>query len=164
MAARTAVVVSRAVRELSQAEVSALCDRSLLQRYVEADDQAAFAALVARHSKMVLGVCKRVLPSDQDAEDVCQAVFLILARKAPGARWHASVGNWLYATARKVARNARRAAARRAAREGRAARPESVAPADTMTGRELAAVLDEELDKLAPRATASRWSSVTSKG
>jgi RNA polymerase sigma factor (sigma-70 family) len=151
MAARTAVVVSRAVRELSQAEVSALCDRSLLQRFVEADDQAAFAALVARHSKMVLGVCKRVLPTDQDAEDVCQAVFLILARKAPGTRWQASVGNWLYTAARKVARNAHRSATRRAAREGRAARPELVAPADPMTGRELAAVLDEELDNLAPR-------------
>ena len=151
MAARTAVVVSRAVRELSQAEVSALSDRDLLQRFVEADDQAAFAALVARHSKMVLGVCKRVLLTDQDAEDVCQAAFLILARKAPSNRWRASVANWLYTTARKVARNARRAETRRAVREGRAARPESVAPADSMTGRELAAVLDEELDKLAPR-------------
>jgi len=151
MAARTAIVVSRAVRELSQGEVAALSDRSLLQRFVEAADQAAFAALVARHSKMVLGVCKRGLPTDQDAEDACQAVFLILARKAPGTRWQASLGNWLYTTARKVARNVRRAAVRRAAREGRAARPESVAPADSMTGRELAAVLDEELDNLAPR-------------
>lgn len=151
MSARTADVVSRAVRELSEAEVSALCDRSLLQRFVEADDQAAFAALVARHSKMVLGVCKRVLPTDQDAEDVCQAVFLILARRAPSTRWQASVGNWLYTAARKMASNARRAATRRATREGRAARPELVAPADSMTGRELAAVLDEELDSLAPR-------------
>ena len=61
------------------------------------------------------------------------------------------MANWLYATARKVARNARLAAARRARREGAAAVPEAVPPADAMTGRELLAALDEELDRLPPR-------------
>jgi protocatechuate 3,4-dioxygenase beta subunit len=61
------------------------------------------------------------------------------------------VANWLYTTARRIASNARLAAQRRAKREGRAAVPEAVAPVDQMSGRELLAALDEELDKLPPR-------------
>jgi hypothetical protein len=49
-----------------------------------------------------------------------------------------------------VARNARVAAQRRARREGQAAVPEAVEPVDEMTGRELLAALDEELDRLPP--------------
>src|SRR5262249_50803175 len=61
------------------------------------------------------------------------------------------IANWLYATARRVSRNARVAVDRRTKREGRAAVPESVTDLDRMTGREAFAVLDEELDRLPPR-------------
>lgn len=47
-----------------------------------------------------------------------------------------------------MAQNARRAAQRRARREVRTATPEAVQPVDQLTGRELLAMLDEELDKL----------------
>jgi RNA polymerase sigma factor (sigma-70 family) len=100
---------------------------------------------------MVLGVCRRALPSVADAEDACQAVFLLLAQKAARVRWRSSVAGWLYTAARRVARNARVSAKRRARREARAAVPEAVAPVDTMTGRELTAVLDDELCRLPPR-------------
>jgi RNA polymerase sigma factor (sigma-70 family) len=84
----------------------------------------------------------------QDAEDACQATFLILSRKADSGRWQPSVANWLYLTARRVARNARVAAERRAKHEGRAAVPEAIEPIDHLTGRELLEVLDAELDRL----------------
>jgi RNA polymerase sigma factor (sigma-70 family) len=116
-----------------------------------AGDQAAFAALFRRHAGMVLGVCRRVLAGEQDAEDACQATFLLLARKAKSGRWQPSVANWLYLTARRVARNARVTAERRARREQVAAVREVVQPMDRMTGRELLAVLDEELERLPPR-------------
>ncbi|QJW99923.1 sigma-70 family RNA polymerase sigma factor [Frigoriglobus tundricola] len=93
-------------------------------------------------------MCRRALPA-ADTEDACQAVFVVLARKAAG-RWQPSVANWLYSTARKVCRDARRAAGRRAKREGRAAIPEAVSPADQMTAGELFAALDDELDRLPP--------------
>lgn len=147
MATRAAAILIRAARS-GAVELS---DGELLTRYVEMADQAAFATVIGRHSAMVLGVCRRLLPSSADAEDACQAVFLLLARKAKSTRWQPSVANWLYATARKVAQNARLASARRCRREGVAAVPESVAPADRMSGRELTATLDEELDKLPPR-------------
>src|SRR5262245_31024997 len=91
-------------------------DRDLLRRFADAGDQAAFAALVARHTGMVLGVCRRALSHPQDAEDACQATFLVLARKAKGSRWQTSVANWLFTTARRVAHNARVAAQRRTRR------------------------------------------------
>jgi RNA polymerase sigma factor (sigma-70 family) len=144
MSTRAASVVGRVVR----ANPPAVSDRELLRRFVAEGDQAAFAALVRRHAGLVLGVCKRALTNDQDAEDACQAVFVVLARKAATGRWQSSIANWLYAAARKVSRNARVAAQRRARREGRAAVPEAVTDLDRMTGREAFAALDEELDRL----------------
>ncbi len=126
-------------------------DRDLLTRYAESGDQTAFATVVSRHAATVLGVCRRVLHSQADAEDACQAVFLILARRVGTVRWQASAANWLYTTARKVALNASKAAARRARRELQAAVPEEFCDVDQMTGRELLAALDEELERLPPR-------------
>ena len=148
MAKRTAAVLSRAVRAANPSGVN---DRDLLLRFADDCDQSAFAAVVQRHSGMVFGVCKRVLHSPADAEDATQAVFLVLAKKAKVTRWQASAANWLHTTARKVARNARLATERRTKREGAAAVPEAVLAVDTMSGRELLAALDEELEQLPPR-------------
>src|SRR5262245_34919058 len=123
-------------------------DQELLRRFADSGDQSAFETLVRRHSALVLSVCRRSLANIQDAEDACQATFLILARKARGNRWQPSIVNWLFATARRVSRDLRRSAQRRSKREGKAAVPESVLPVDRMTGREMLAVIDEELDRL----------------
>jgi RNA polymerase sigma factor (sigma-70 family) len=145
-------VLKQAIRTVeARVDHSGVSDRELLLRFAAGQDQAAFAALVRRYSGMVLGVCRRALPSVQDAEDACQATFLVLARKAANEQWRQSLANWLYTTARRVAANARRAAERRARREGKAAVRDVVQPADQMTGRELLAALDEELDRLSPR-------------
>ena len=139
------------VRTLAGANHAALCDRDLFARFAAEGDQSAFAAVAARHTDMVLGVCRRMLVNQQDAEDACQAAFLLLARKAGRVRWQASVANWLFVAARKVANNARLAAARRRKREAAAAVQELTEPVDGLTGRELAAILDEELENLPPR-------------
>jgi RNA polymerase sigma factor (sigma-70 family) len=151
MAKRAAEAVIQVVRSAANATGAGLSDRDLLRRFGEGNDQAAFAAVVRRHAGMVLGVCRRALRNAQDAEDACQATFLVLAQKAKRTRWQPSIANWLYTTARKVARNARLAAQRRSRRESRAAVPVAVHPVDRMSGRELLAALDEELDRLPPR-------------
>lgn len=123
-------------------------DRDLLHRFVEHRDGGAFAVLVRRYSATVMGVALRVLNNRADAEDVSQATFLLLARKASGVAWRESVAGWLYEVAYRLALRARRAAARRAAGEERVAPkapPDAVAE---VTLLELQQALDEELARL----------------
>src|SRR4051812_2125078 len=100
--------VNRVIRTAADRERAAATDRDLLRRFADDGDQAAFEAVVRRHTGLVLGVCRRALANAQDAEDACQATFLILARKARAGRWQPSVANWLFATARRGARDLRR--------------------------------------------------------
>ncbi len=96
-------------------------DRRLLQRFVKDHSQEAFAALTARYVSLVYAVCRRELEDVGDAEDVTQAVFLILARKAPSLGRSVVLSGWLFQTARFAAKNARLTAQRRAAYEQKAA-------------------------------------------
>ena len=100
---------------------SAWTDRQLLRRFVEHNSQEAFAALTARYLSLVYSVCRRELDDAETAEDVTQAVFLILARKAPTLRRNVVLSGWLFQTARFAAKNARLQAQRRAAYEQKAA-------------------------------------------
>jgi RNA polymerase sigma factor (sigma-70 family) len=96
---------------------------------------------------MVLGVCRRVLRQEQDAEDAFQATFLVLARKAGSVRRREAVGSWLYAVAYRTARQVRDARARRRAWERQVAaipHPE-VGPPEAQDWRPL---LDAELARL----------------
>jgi hypothetical protein len=61
-------------------------DQALLEQFVRARDEAAFAALVERHGPLVLGLCRQVLHDAHAAEDAFQATFLVLARKAGSVR------------------------------------------------------------------------------
>src|SRR5579871_2110728 len=88
-------------------------DAELLRRWSQERDEDAFAALVARHGSMVLGVCRRLLGNSHDAEDAFQAVWLVLSRKAAAVRPRRMVGNWLYGVAFRTALEARKAGARR---------------------------------------------------
>ena len=96
-------------------------DWRLLRRFVEHNSQEAFSALTARYLRLVYSVCRRELADAETAEDVTQAVFLILARKAPALRRSVVLSGWLFQTARFAAKNARIQAQRRAAHEQKAA-------------------------------------------
>ncbi|AMV28513.1 ECF RNA polymerase sigma factor SigE [Gemmata sp. SH-PL17] len=150
MSGNRSVALRKVVRSVAPQSQSAT-DRELLQWFARNNDQSAFEALVNRHTGMVLGVCRRALPTLQDAEDACQATFLVLAGQAGRGKWDESIANWLYTTARRVASNARVATARRSKREVGAAVPESVESVDRLTGRELLAALDTALDALPAR-------------
>src|SRR5437660_12760083 len=92
------------------ADVRALAgatDGELLGRFADRGDEDAFAALLQRHGPMVLRVCRRALHPAQDAEDVFQATFLLLARKAGSIRKRGSVASWLYGVACRLAHKVR---------------------------------------------------------
>src|SRR5262245_17024930 len=90
------------LRELAAPIDDQTSDRDLLRRFVAGRDEAAFAEIVRRHGPMVLRLCRRVLHSSHDAEDVAQAAFLLLAQQAASRRWHASVAGWLFQTAYRL--------------------------------------------------------------
>src|SRR4051794_30915039 len=123
-------LITRTSRSLIGADAALGRDDSeLLARVVSGRDDDAFAAILERHGRLVWGVCRGLL-SDADAEDAFQATFVALFRGAATVRRTRSLAPWLHATANRIARNARRAAARRGRREQRAAKPEP-APAVT---------------------------------
>jgi RNA polymerase sigma factor (sigma-70 family) len=126
-------------------------DRELLERFIAQHDDMAFTVLVERHGPMVLGVCRRALPSFHDAEDACQATFLVLARKAASLRKKTSVSSWLHGIACRVAASLRRDHARRQRRDRAAAAPAPRDPAAEVTWREVQSILDEELQRLPER-------------
>ena len=95
-------------------------DGQLLERLLTWREEAAFEALVRRHGPMVLGVCRRVLHDAHDAEDACQATFLVLARKAASIRRPGAVGSWLHGVAHRVALKAKAQAALRRRHEEQA--------------------------------------------
>jgi RNA polymerase sigma factor (sigma-70 family) len=123
-------------------------DADLLSKFVQTRDESAFAALVERHGPMVLGVCRRALVDVHAADDAFQATFLALARKADRLRNPGAVAAWLYGTAVRIARYARRSARRTGARERKAPRRLPADPLAEITGRELVAAVDEELARL----------------
>jgi RNA polymerase sigma factor (sigma-70 family) len=94
-----------------------LTDAQLLERFLAARDETAFATLVQRHGPLVFGVCRRVLGNVHDCEDAFQATFLILAQKARSVKKRGAIGSWLYTVAYRAALEARAARGRRAERE-----------------------------------------------
>src|SRR5262245_3236934 len=150
MSGSRSATLRKVFRSAAALDPPAATDRELLRRFARENVQRAFETLVNRHTAMVFGVCRRALPTVQDAEDACQATFQVLARREKDGRWNESDTNWLYSTARKVARSVRVATERRVRREAGAAVPEAVDQVDRMTGRELLTALDAALDRLPP--------------
>jgi RNA polymerase sigma factor (sigma-70 family) len=111
-------------------------------------NEAAFNALMRRHGPLVWSVSLRGTRHKQDAEDVYQATFLLLARKAGSIRKSGSVSSWLYGVAHRLALRARSDAARQRERQHQAATPRESSAPDALTVRELREVLDDELARL----------------
>ncbi len=76
-AAQLSKVVRQLRAVLARQDTAGLTEAELWKRYIAEGDEAAFETLVRRHGPMVLGVCRRILGNEQDAEDAFQATFLV---------------------------------------------------------------------------------------
>src|ERR1700738_1478555 len=114
MSQPTLTNVLRFLRQTCDPPTSAdLTDCQLLDRFVSKREEAAFTLLLQRHGPMVLSVGRRVLGDSHGAEDVFQATFLVLVRRAASIRNKASLASWLYGVAQRIASRARTQAAAR---------------------------------------------------
>src|SRR5436190_23074179 len=94
-----------------------LDDNTLLREYVERDSEEAFATLVARHVNKVYSVALRQTVNPDSAQEITQAVFVILARKSRSLGRRVILSGWLYQTARLTSVTFIRSEIRRARRE-----------------------------------------------
>jgi RNA polymerase sigma factor (sigma-70 family) len=92
-------------------------DLALLRDYVRNNSEAAFAALVSRHVNLVYSVALRQVRDSHLAEEITQAVFIILARKADSLGDKTILSGWLCRTARYASANALTMQRRRQHRE-----------------------------------------------
>jgi RNA polymerase sigma-70 factor (ECF subfamily) len=123
-------------------------DAQLLESFLTRRDEVAFEALLRRHGPMVLGVCRRVLRHEQDAEDAFQATFLVLARKGGSLRSRELLGNWLYGVAHRTAMKARAMSVKRRTKEKQAGQMPRAELPDDDTSEDLLAQLDAALSRL----------------
>jgi RNA polymerase sigma factor (sigma-70 family) len=124
-----------------------MTDGQLLDRYVKTRDESAFETLLRRHGPMVLGLCRRSLQDDHEAEDAFQATFLTLVNNARSIRKQDSLGSWLYGVAQRVTLKAKiRAGKRNRLTQGE---PMSVEDHDSQADlQEIRPVLHEEVGRL----------------
>jgi RNA polymerase sigma factor (sigma-70 family) len=125
-------------------------DMDLLRDYSRQGSEAAFAELVQRHINLVYSVALRHAGITAHAEEITQAVFIILARKAAGLRRDTILEGWLYETTRLTALSFLRSERRRRFREQEAymqSRLNEPDPRDAVWSQ-LAPLLDEAMARL----------------
>ena len=124
-------------------------DMELLRDYDRQGSEAAFAELVRRHIHLVYSVAARHAGVAAHAEEITQAVFIILARKAAGLRPDTILEGWLHETTRLTALSFLRGERRRQFREQEAYMQSTLPPAnDAALWNQLSPLLDEAVSRL----------------
>jgi RNA polymerase sigma factor (sigma-70 family) len=126
-------------------------DISLLREFAAKESEAAFAALVSRHINLVHSVALRSTGSSHAAQEISQAVFIILARKAKLFGSKTILSGWLYQTTRLTTANFLRTEIRRQKREQEAYMQSTLNEFEPEAWRQIAPLLDDALDKLGER-------------
>jgi RNA polymerase sigma factor (sigma-70 family) len=123
-------------------------DMALLREYAANNSEEAFAALVSRHVNLVYSVALRQVRDPHLAEEIAQAVFIILARKAKSLGDKTVLSGWLCRTARYVSANALTIQRRRQRREQEAYMQSILNEPESDAWRQIAPLLDDALTQL----------------
>jgi RNA polymerase sigma factor (sigma-70 family) len=126
-------------------------DIELLREYVQRQSEEAFALLVSRHINLVYSVALRKTGNAHAADEITQAVFIILARKAKTLRQRTILSGWLYQTARLTASNYLRAEARRVRREQEAYMQSVSNETEPELWPQIAPLLDDAMSRLSEK-------------
>jgi len=123
-------------------------DATLLREYADRQSDEAFATLVTRHVNLVYSVALRRVGDEHAAEEITQAVFIILARKAPQLRHENALSSWLFQATRLTARNFVRSEIRRQRREQEAYMQSVLDESGVEVWPRIAPLLDEAVASL----------------
>ncbi len=85
-----------------------MTDFELLNEYASRRSEQAFGTLVERYANLVFSAALRQVRNPHDAEEISQAVFTILARKAGTLNRQTILSGWLVRTTRFVVLNSSR--------------------------------------------------------
>jgi RNA polymerase sigma factor (sigma-70 family) len=123
-------------------------DMQLLREYASRNSEEAFATLVSRHIDLVYSAALRHVGNHHQAEEISQAVFVILARKARSLSPGTVLAGWLFRTARLTAANYLRTEMRRVRRENEAYMQSNPSDNTGQLLQQVAPALNEVIDSL----------------
>jgi RNA polymerase sigma factor (sigma-70 family) len=124
-------------------------DMELVRHYLRAGSEEAFTALVQRHINLVYSVAFRHVGNAAHAEEITQAVFILLARKAAALRPDTVLEGWLYETTRLTSSSFLRGERRRQWREQEAYMQSTLDESNKVyVWKQMSPLLDEAMARL----------------
>lgn len=125
-------------------------DMDLVNEYARSGSEYSFATLVSRYVDLVYSVAMRQVHDTHQAEEITQAVFIILARKAGSLNAKTILSAWLCRTAQYAAADALKIQRRRQRREQKLYMESTLnqIESDSRNWTEIAPALDTAMAKL----------------
>ena len=123
-------------------------DMRLVREYAESNSEQAFAALVSQHINLVYSVALRKVHDPNLAEEITQAVFIILARKATLLSPKTILAGWLCRTAGYASADALKIQRRRQFHEQESQMQSALDESESDAWAQFAPHLDEALNCL----------------